>query len=226
MQKDNKKVIYIILLAFMACAIFAIFALFVTSNYFITSGLKILLFTCFPLAYFLFLEKGKLAPHFARAHKKHLLTVALLGGLTLIFIILAFLILQDFFSRETILAKILDNNITSRTYPIVFIYIVFINAFLEEFFFRGFLFLNLHRLSRPAVAHIVSALMFSLYHVTIVIGAVGVPMLLLMLVGLFAAGVFFGEAARRSHSIWCGLIIHVGANIALNSIVAYYFYFV
>lgn len=59
-----------------------------------------------------------------------------------------------------------SRGITETTFLIVFLYIMFGNSLLEEYFFRGIVHDNMSNISRVG-AYILSALMFSLYHITI-----------------------------------------------------------
>jgi uncharacterized protein len=81
-------------------------------------------------------------------------------------------------------------HITESTFILVFAYIMFGNSLLEEYFFRGVIFQNMRQYSR-VWAYIGSALMFSLYHMTIFSTWFAGYILALALFGLFAGGVFF-----------------------------------
>jgi membrane protease YdiL (CAAX protease family) len=100
----------------------------------------------------------------------------------------------------------------------VALYISFVNSFLEEFFFRGFAFYTLRELSARRPAYIFSALVFSLYHVSIMIGWFDLPLYLLILVALFFGGLIFNYFTERAGNIYFSWMIHMFSNFAINCI--------
>jgi len=116
-----------------------------------------------------------------------------------------------------------NNGITRGNFPLVFIYIVLINAALEQIFFRGFIFLTIHRKGFKFYAHIYSALLFALYHVAFLYSAVSLGMLVFLTAGLVVGGLIFNYFALICKSISGSLIIHIGANLSLNLIVAVHY---
>jgi uncharacterized protein len=105
-------------------------------------------------------------------------------------------------------------NITKLIFIWIGLYVIFVNSFLEEFFFRGFVFLNIHKTNKK-IAHIYSALLFSLYHTSIFITWFSVPILILCLFGLFAVGIFFNLLDQKNKSIIPSWISHIFADIAI-----------
>ena len=91
----------------------------------------------------------------------------------------------------------LTANLTAQTgvnrsnFIFTAIYISFVNSLLEEFFFRGFAFLNLKRTSSRKIAYIFSSLLFALYHIAMMVGWFGLPVLLITVAGLFIGGCIF-----------------------------------
>lgn len=57
-------------------------------------------------------------------------------------------------------------HINEKTFTIIFLYIMFGNSLLEEYFFRGIIYYQASQISKP-FAYLLSALMFSLYHIVI-----------------------------------------------------------
>lgn len=107
-------------------------------------------------------------------------------------------------------------GITAATFPLVALYISFGNSMLEEWFFRGFSYLAL-RQTAPRFAFAFSAIAFALYHVCIM-GTWFHPVLLFLLItGLVVAGMLFNMLDRRG-SLWCGWLVHMSANLAINTI--------
>ncbi len=58
-------------------------------------------------------------------------------------------------------------KITASTFIFVGLYITFINSFIEELFFRGYIFLNLYKAGFRKTGFTVSSFLFGLYHMAI-----------------------------------------------------------
>lgn len=100
----------------------------------------------------------------------------------------------------------------------VAVYISFINSLLEEFFFRGFLFLNLKKQMRRLHAYLISSLAFSVYHVAMMIGWFDLWLFLLILAGLMVGGMIFNYLDEDQGSIYTSWFTHMFANFAINTI--------
>jgi membrane protease YdiL (CAAX protease family) len=148
---------------------------------------------------------------------------ALLGIGCALIIISAFIIMGDLLDNNQIIRGLTNEGITKVTYPFVFINIVFVNAFLEEFFFRGFVFLTIYKMGYKMFAYIYSSILFSIYH-TAMIGTWFSPLIFMIcMVGLAGAGLIFNDIAKRCDNIYGGYLVHLGANIGINLIGAYLF---
>lgn len=120
----------------------------------------------------------------------------------------------------SLLEGILRENFEGQ--PWVFLgvttYIVVINAFLEEWYFRGFAYLRLrHRLPKPW-ALIFSAFLFSAYHLALMAGLFPLPYYVTFVIGLAGVGAFFNAIDDRFDSLWPSFVIHASANLAMNLI--------
>lgn len=115
---------------------------------------------------------------------------------------------------ENLAAK---EGITQKTFPLAALYITFCNSLLEEYFFRGFAFLTLYRLGHVRLACGFSALAFALYHVSITSNWGSPALILLMVAGLTAAGLFFNWLDQDG-SVLPSWLVHVGANLGTNTV--------
>jgi len=99
----------------------------------------------------------------------------------------------------------------SRTEFVVVVFVICLTpAICEEFLFRGFVFKNLQKISKPGVAIFLQSFLFALYHFQ--------P---LNLVPLIMLGAFLGFAVYCSNSIYTSLLCHF-----LNNFFASYLLFV
>ena len=115
---------------------------------------------------------------------------------------------------ENLAAK---EGITRNTFPLAAAYITLCNSLLEEFFFRGFAFLTLYRLGYVRLAYGFSALAFAVYHVSITSNWGAPALILLMVAGLTAAGLFFSWLDRDG-SLLPSWLVHMGANLGTNGV--------
>lgn len=128
----------------------------------------------------------------------------------------AFLIFKDFLDlpgiRQSLMSK---ENLTKDNCIFVFLYIIFCNSFLEESFFRGF-FSGLF--SDKRLGGIISAVLFSFYHIGIFITWFSPVIFLLCLIGLAAVGLFLQWLSEKYESILASYITHACANVAIDVI--------
>ncbi|MBQ7874986.1 MAG: CPBP family intramembrane metalloprotease [Oscillospiraceae bacterium] len=130
-----------------------------------------------------------------------------------------YLLLSDVFDFSMIAGSLSENaGVTKENFLFVSLYISFINSLLEEFFFRGFLFMNLRKTLDRKTAHIISAGAFSLYHTAMMLGWFNLPLFVLMLVGLFAGGIIFNLLNEKQGSIYTSWFVHMFANFAINTV--------
>ena len=223
----SKHLRLITLLSFIACALHASMLYTPFNNYLYTSAFKVFIFILTPLIYCKISRQVTFKNLLSLfLFKKRDLKIPLLLGLGVFtFITAMFAILLPFFDREEITAALANNNITPQNAIFVFLYIVIINAALEQFFFRGFIFAQLHRMNFKHYAHLYSAVLFSFYHIPILFLAVSPGILVLCTVGLVAAGLIFNMLTIRFNSISAALVVHISANLALNMMIGINFIF-
>jgi len=222
----NKNAVIITALSFAACALHAVMLNTPFNHYAYTSALKGILFAVIPLAYFAVSKQGGLKDLFSvKGHKKAIKQALILGGLVFAFALIAFFALRPLLDQVMIIDGLTNFGITGKNYPFVFIYIIFINAALEELFFRGFVFLTLHRMNYRRYAHIYSSVLFAAYHVSVLNNWVSPGVFALCIAGLVVAGLIFNRIAEKCESVIGSLAVHVGANLAINLIGVYYLYY-
>ena len=94
-----------------------------------------------------------------------------------------------------------STGVDRQNFPLVALYISLVNSFLEESFFRGFAFLALASHTSARTACLFSAGAFALYHVAMTLGWFPLPLLMLVVAGLFLGGCFFNWCAWKSGSL-------------------------
>ena len=226
---NNKNILLITLFSLAACILHAAMLQTPFNAYLYTSIAKVIIFILCPALYCLVTKDGKfrdmLSLFSMHGDKRNILFSLLLGLGTFTFIVILFTILLPFIDPAAVADALAANSITYRNAIFVFLYIVVINAALEQFFFRGFVFLYLHRKGVKRYAHGYSALLFALYHVPILFHAVSPGILILCTAGLVAAGLIFNALTLKCNGIGGSLIVHISANLALNLMIGVHFVF-
>ena len=154
-----------------------------------------------------------------RPKKKGLLPAIALGIGIYAVILGGYFLISPFFNFSQIAGALTENaGVTKENFLYVSLYISFINSFLEEFFFRGFVFTNLKQLTGRKLAYIFSAAAFSLYHVAMMIGWFSPARFLLVMMGLVIGGMIFNWLNEKMDTIYCSWLTHMFANFAINTI--------
>ena len=157
-------------------------------------------------------------------NRKNELTAQLLPGIAIgLFVIgtvaAVYLLVRGRIDTVGILAELKEKSgITKQTYLYTGLYITFVNSFLEEFFFRKYIFGNLYQDGMKRFAYIGSALLFSVYHLAIFNTWFKPFLLILALLGLLAAGLILSYVVRKTNSLLSSWVIHLSADIAIIGI--------
>lgn len=164
-------------------------------------------------------------PRLFRLDKKKLGRCVLLGIAGYGFILGAYLLFGKYFDFSGVTIS-LENNlkITKETFLWVAIYISLVNSLLEEFFFRGFAFLTLRRNGTRKFAYVFSSGVFALYHISMMVGWFSPLLLALLILGLFAGGIFFNWLDEKSGTIYPSWMVHLWANLGINTVGMILFY--
>lgn len=142
----------------------------------------------------------------------------LIGGIAFFFVgmIVVFLIFKNRINlsgiKDSLGAK---EGFTRENCLYAFAYIIIFNSFLEEAFFRGFL---PGLFSKKWPGYIVSAFLFSAYHIGIVGNWFNIPILLIAISGLVLVALFLQWINAHYKTIVANWLVHASANIVINSI--------
>lgn len=208
----------IVLITAFGCLCMGVVDAVIQPGYAVKSAIKIVLFLLLPILYALFDKQCDLKRLF-RPGKKGMLIALGLGMGVYTVILGGYLLLKDIFDFSALTASLTaSTGVNKENFLFVAIYISFVNSLLEEFFFRGFSFLTLKRASNRKLAYMISSALFALYHVAMMIGWFGLPLLLLVLAGLFAGGLIFCYFNEKFDNIYLSWLIHMFANFAINTI--------
>ncbi len=218
MKKNTKKAILIVALVSVFCIIMAVIDGILKANYFSKSAIKLVLFLILPFVYSFFDRDIRIKENFI-PEKKGIKSAIFLCMFVYIVILGGYLLLKDVFDFSAITGSLSNNiGVTGKNFVFVSIYISFVNSFLEEFFFRGFAFLTLKRITGRKFAYLFSSFVFAIYHIAMMIGWFSVDVFIIIMTGLFAGGLIFNYLNEKSGSIYPSWLVHMFANFAINTV--------
>lgn len=188
-------------------------------DYIYKTGVKWVLFIGLPVLFILKIKRSTLKESLNLKHLrlKDLSIGFLLGSICFVIVWLAFLITKSFINLDGIIADLIDQGINAKNFIFIGLYISFFNALLEEFFFRGYVFLNLYP-ERPKLAYWFSSVLFGLYHVGIFFTWFNPYVMALALFGLILVGFVFNYLDTISKNFLNSYLVHVLADLAIISI--------
>jgi uncharacterized protein len=182
-------------------------------NYWQKSFMKIALFVVVPLII------SCKSHRFSKIDYMALFKSLLLGLIIYVAIIGGFVIIQALISldmiRESLLAQV---NVNRDNFIFVALYISFINSWIEEFFFRDFGYFKIKPILGKYMSMILSSLLFAIYHISIVKDWAHPLLVVLAILGLFFVGIFFILLNERNQNILSSWMVHMFANLAINTI--------
>lgn len=218
MKNNSKKAIVMVALIVVFCILMAIIDGIIKADYFIKSIIKLVLFLILPALYSLFDKDVKVKDVFI-PEKRGLKTAAILCISVYLIILGGYFLLKDVFDFSAITTSLTKNiGVTAENFIFVSLYISFVNSLLEEFFFRGFAFITLKRITGRRFAYLFSASVFAIYHIAMMIGWFSFDVFLIILAGLFAGGLIFNYLNERSSTVYPSWLVHMFANFAINTV--------
>lgn len=218
MKSNTKKAILMTVLIIVFCALMAVVDGVLKADYFIKSIIKFILFLILPALYSAFDKDVKIRDLFI-PDKKGIKLALLLCGLVYGVILGGYLLLKDIFDFSSITSTLTANiGVTGENFIFVSLYISFVNSLLEEFFFRGFAFITLKRITGRKLAYFFSSFVFSIYHIAMMIGWFSLLVFIIVMAGLFAGGMIFNYLNEKSGTVYPSWFVHMFANFAINTV--------
>lgn len=209
---------YIIITSLLACTILYFVEQVLVVNYMVKTIAKILLFTLIPYYYIRFIKRLSFKDFmsFKTVDKHHLKLGLFFGVGSFIIIFITYYLLQNIIDFGSIVDELQHKSkITPTNFTVVGLYITFGNSFLEEFFFRGFIFLNLYQLRLKKTAYVYSSLLFAFYHIAIFKTWFNIWLIGLALIGLIVIGFIFNWLNTKSKNFLNSWIVHILADSAI-----------
>ena len=209
---------FIITSSIIACIFLYFIEQVISVNYAVKTLAKILLFILIPFLYIKLIKKESISKslNFNKIDKNHMKLGILFGFISFAVILSTYFILKSSLDMEGILNEMqTKSGITAKNFIFIGLYITFINSFLEEFFFRGFIFLNLYKLNMKKTSYIYSSLLFGLYHIGIFKNWFNPYLIALALFGLISVGFIFDYLDTKSENFINSWLVHILADSSI-----------
>lgn len=210
----NKSII-LIAIVIIGCILMSIIELFIEPSYLVKSLSKIIIFFIIPVI-ILKIFKIDIECFSLVNNKKDIIKSLLLGITSFLFIMVVYLIVKNIYSFSDIVKNIsCDQHVSSSNFIYISLYISFGNSFVEEFLFRNIAFLKLSNYLAKKKAYLFSSILFGLYHIPMVGGALSKPLMVLALVGLIIGGLIMNRLDDKNNNIYNSWFFHMFVDFAL-----------
>ncbi|GGD07550.1 CPBP family intramembrane glutamic endopeptidase [Pontibacillus salipaludis] len=201
----------VVMLSFLTCLFLYGFEQGIGVPYIVKTAGKLVLFIGIPLIFY----KSFLPPHLKR-RKETWKDPLLFATLSFFSILIAYWLTKDMIDFIEIKSYLeMDLGITPVTFYAVGIYIILGNSWVEEWFFRGFIFQNLLFHGKKRLGYLYSSSLFALYHLASIQGWFSLPLTILVLIGLFAIGLIFCFLTERTGTYKGSWVVHMIADLAI-----------
>ncbi|WP_051931822.1 CPBP family intramembrane glutamic endopeptidase [Clostridium sp. KNHs214] len=213
-----KKYKYILISSVIACFFMYYVEQVMKVDYLTKTIAKIVVFTIIPYIYIRLYKKSNIITSLRckETNKNNIKIGIILGSISFIVILVTYFILKDVINLQSISQELQNKSkVTPVNFLFVAAYITFGNSFLEEFFFRGFIFLNLYEINHKKTAYVFSSLFFALYHMAIFKTWFDIKLILLALFGLITIGFVFDYIDTKSKNFFNSWIVHILADAAI-----------
>lgn len=219
----NKKT-YVMITSILCALAMAFVDGVVQPSYAVKSVVKVALFLLPPLGYFWYFRDWDQLKALFNLKKWELVVALALGIGALVVIIGGYFLIDRFYDLDAIiLERTSEGGVSSENFLYVSIYIALVNSMLEEFFFRGYAFLSLKKLTSRRFANILSAALFAIYHFGMLGAGSTVLVSVAAMICLFISGVILNALNEHSGSILTSWLLHMCANLAINFVGFYVF---
>ncbi|MGB7604411.1 MAG: type II CAAX endopeptidase family protein [Lutisporaceae bacterium] len=212
------KKAYIVVFSLAAVIILYLIEQILVVDYITKTITKLILFTAIPYIYLKLMKKSSIKDclNLKRFKKSTFKLGLILGVVSFAVIIAAYFTLRGYIDFNGIVQELqTKSKVTSSNFILVGLYITLGNSFLEEFFFRGFIFLNLFNQGYKKLAYIYSSVLFGMYHIAIFKTWFNPLLIGLALLGLISVGIIFDWLDTKTESFINSWLVHSLADSAI-----------
>ena len=212
----NYRCLYIVIASIIAIILLYFVDQILLVSYNIKILIKLILFGVFPLIYIRNSDYNFIKKSFENRNRKMHSKSIILGVLAFVLTLLFYNIVKETINVENLMDEFQTKYLIEGKQIIYYgMYITIINSFLEEFFFRGFIFLNLLKLGYRKTGYIFTPLMFSLYHIANIKNWFSLSIFLVTVMGLFLVGLLFNKLDEKEEDFKNSWFVHACVDAAV-----------
>ncbi len=217
----KNKLIYIIAASLLTVTILYMADQVLMVSYNAKIIIKVLTFLTFPMIYILMTKdnvvKDSMKNALQNCRKLKIKSVStILGILLFLFLLGVYFLFKDFLDIDAIRLDFeVKYKITKDSLLYYGLYMSFVNSLMEEFFFRGFIFLNLKKLGYKKTGYITSSLLFAIYHIANFQNWFSPVLYILAIAGLFVGGTIFNFLDDKDNTFFNSWFVHICADLAI-----------
>ena len=217
-MKNNKGVLSIITVTLLGCLAMTVTDAYIRPPYAVKSLVKAVLFLILPILA-IPRKDGEARKKLLLPDRKGIVVSISLGAAVYALILGAFLFFRRYYDFSGIPALLEANvGVKKDNFLLVSLYIAVCNSFLEEYFFRRFAFLELRERWGRLTAYLFSSLSFAAYHIAMMNGWFSPAVFILAIIGLAVGGAMFDLLDEKGGSIMNSWMVHMFANLAINTV--------
>lgn len=196
--------------------------LFLEVDYITKSILRILFFVVIPVIYIIDNENINLIDYFKVSKLSTLKYGLFYGLLSFLFILIAYYLLKDFLDMNSLIETANKYNVDKTNIIYISLYLCIINAFQEEFFFRGFIFKTLNDEGETKLGYLLSSLTFSIYHLGVIMAWFNIFLLIVAILAMSLFASLLNYINTKTDGFLNSYIVHIFIDISIM-IIAYQF---
>lgn len=191
----------------------------------VKQGFKIVLLVIVPLIVIYQMKKTTFGKEFniENVTFKELKIPLIIGVTIYLLTLIGYVLFVPLIDPDLVVDGLNGSGITTKNIILASIYLSFINSFLEEFFFRGFMFNEFSKISNKW-GYIVSSAFFSIYHVLVMFTLFDWIMGVISIIGLMVVGIILAYMNKTNKSIINSWIVHIFADLGVVTIGLYLFF--
>ena len=208
---------YIIISSLLACIFLYFIEQYVGVSYIVKTLSKLAFFVIIPIIYIKIIKKSSIVEelNLRQLDQKRFKLGFIFGIASFTIVLTAYFIFKGAIDLNGIVSDLQEKNITPANFIFIGLYVTLGNSFLEEFFFRGFIFLNLYNMKKEKLAYFYSSVLFGLYHIGIFKAWFNIWLILLCLIGLITVGFIFNWLNTKSNNFINSWLVHILADSAI-----------
>lgn len=212
-----KNKYFIIISSAIACIIMYCIEQHLGASYINKTISKLCIFTLLPYTYMKIVKKQNIVESLnLKTFSFHRIKVGIiLGFCSFTIVLIGYMIFSKYIDIENILQELNKINVSRNNFIYVGLYIIFINSFLEEFFFRGFVFLNIYEEEHKLLGYIYSAFLFAIYHMAMIKTWFNPYLIGVSLISLMVVSIVFNYLNTISKNFINSWIVHMMADSAI-----------